>query len=534
MFPVPAVDLFSGPGGLAEGFASLRGHRPRRPFRIALSVEMDPAAHRTLWLRAFLRKFRSEFPEEYYEYANGRLVREPDWRALYPRQWAEACDETRCLRLGTPKASSFLRNCLHEIRNAHNGHTVLMGGPPCQPYSLVGRSRTASLATYDSDQDERQWLYMEYAEALRILRPAVAVMENVRGILSARHNGEPVFPKVLEVLRNAGTTGQYHLYGLSVDAVGRPWQDGSAPEDFLVRAEDHGVPQARHRVFVVCIRSDVAVALPERAFPKLEPHGTTVRVQDIIGNMPLLRSRLSRGDSDAAWQSTVREACALVELATPTMTAMEERRYRDALRRALSSTRGTALPHGDQCGGTAIPDSCPPALRDWLYDANITRLPNNETRGHIRADIARYLYGEAFACALGRSPKSTDFPPTLAPRHANWQTGKFADRFRVQVQHRPSTTITSHISKDGHYFIHPDPRQCRSLTVREVARLQTFPDNYLFHGGRTQQYVQVGNAVPPFLAQQIAAEIGKVFQYLARKRTPTSGSNRRRQAEPKR
>ena len=155
---------------------------------------------------------------------------------------------------------------------------------------------------------------------------------------------------------------------------------------------------------------------------------------------------------------------------------------------------------------------CPAPVRDWLQDERLKALPNNETRGHMPSDLARYLYAAIYAELTGISPKSEDFPDALAPEHFNWRSGKFADRFRVQLYDQPSTTVTSHISKDGHYFIHPDPTQCRSLTVREAARLQTFPDNYLFKGNRTEQFVQVGNAVPPLLARQIGDALLALLQ----------------------
>ena len=115
---------------------------------------------------------------------------------------------------------------------------------------------------------------------------------------------------------------------------------------------------------------------------------------------------------------------------------------------------------------------CPDVLRRWLEDPGLKALPNQETRGHMKSDLPRYLFAALYGIAFGHSPKAQDFPEELAPRHRNWKTGKFADRFRVQLWDRPATTITSHISKDGHYFIHPDPVQCRSLTVREAARSQ--------------------------------------------------------------
>jgi DNA (cytosine-5)-methyltransferase 1 len=150
-----------------------------------------------------------------------------------------------------------------------------------------------------------------------------------------------------------------------------------------------------------------------------------------------------------------------------------------------------------------------------LYDDRLTVLTLHEARSHMASDLRRYLYAATFAQETGRSPKLADFPSNLLPDHQNVEEGRsgkmFSDRFRVQLANHVSTTVTSHISKDGHYFIHYDPVQCRSLTVREAARLQTFPDNYFFAGPRTEQYHQVGNAVPPKLAEQIAEIVAEVL-----------------------
>ncbi len=511
--PVPVVDIFSGPGGLAEGFANLRDCNGRLLFQVALSVEMDPTAYRTLRLRAFLRKFQTSFPQVYYDFLNGSLLDEPDWNSLYPNEWGAASCETQCLKLGTTFANFVVQKNIQEIVEKHGNRTVLIGGPPCQSYSVAGRARNAGNSGYNPDKDERQSLYQEYAAVLGQLQPSIAVLENVKGMLSARHNAKLIFPEVMDSLMHAGGANRYRLFALSSTQAGRSWGEGVDPKDFLVRAEMHGVPQTRHRVFIICVRRDLAEKLTATQLPILHPGNTTVTVRDVIGHLPALRSRLSCEDDAKSWQRVVVEAHKTVRRHQPSMPAQQKLKFAEELDRALNFTVCTAPPFRDAEGGTVFPNTCPADLRDWIYDPRLSRLPNNETRGHIDEDMTRYLFAAAFASTFGRSPRAADFPVALAPKHASWNTGRFGDRFRVQLHDRPSTTITSHISKDGHYFIHPDPAQCRSLTVREAARLQTFPDNYFFHGGRTQQYVQVGNAVPPYLSQQIAIQIWKTLQH---------------------
>ena len=141
-------------------------------------------------------------------------------------------------------------------------------------------------------------------------------------------------------------------------------------------------------------------------------------------------------------------------------------------------------------------------------------IANHYSRRHMLSDLMRYFHAAVWSGINNESPKGEDgFPlASLKPDHKNWSTGKFNDRFRCQSWDRPSTTIVSHISKDGHYFIHPDPLQCRSLSVREAALLQTFPIDYIFEGPQTAQFHQVGNAVPVELASQIAGIVSEILE----------------------
>jgi DNA (cytosine-5)-methyltransferase 1 len=244
------VDLFAGPGGLAEGFSSLRNRDGSRPFRIALSVEKEPSAFETLRLRSFLRQFEDGFPPEYYQFLNGDRP-EPEWNELFPEKWEAAVQETVMLELGSRAAAAEMDTRLEEISRSYRGNVVLIGGPPCQAYSLVGRARNKGTEGYDAGKDHRHFLYREYIRILRKLMPAAFVMENVKGLLSSSVDGERIFDQVLDDLSAVGG-GAYRLVPLTprsgqlrVPGLGHP-----PAFDFVVRAEDHGIPQSRHRADV--------------------------------------------------------------------------------------------------------------------------------------------------------------------------------------------------------------------------------------------------------------------------------------------
>jgi DNA (cytosine-5)-methyltransferase 1 len=363
---------------------------------------------------------------------------------------------------------------------------------------LVGRSRiVGGKGREEYEKDHRHFLYREYLRILEVHRPPVFVFENVKGILSASVKDEGIFSQILNDLQGLGYTVHSLVHG-GTNAQGRV-----DPSGYVVRMEDFGIPQTRHRVILLGTRNDI-----HGGVNCLRP-AERITVEDVLSDLPRLRSGVSKdADSPERWLAILESARSASWVRNNEHPDVRTVIHENAERLSLKLGRG-----GDR---TVAKRGHVHYAPEWYEDPRLEGVCNHSTRSHIASDLHRYLFASCFARAHGRSPELQDFPRELLPAHRNVAealTGtKFNDRFRVQVRGRPATTITAHISKDGHYFIHYDPSQCRSLTVREAARIQTFPDNYFFEGPRTEQYRQVGNAVPPLLAYQIAEVVARLFE----------------------
>jgi DNA (cytosine-5)-methyltransferase 1 len=511
--PFSIIDLFAGPGGLAEGFSSLVDENNQRVFKIRLSIEKDAHAHQTLTLRSFLRQFpKGEFPEEYYLFLKGETnIR--DLYNQYPVEYHEASKEAWQATLGeTPEneIDGRISECIGDEKN-----WVLIGGPPCQAYSMAGRSRVGGIF----EEDHRVHLYKEYLRIIARHQPSVFVMENVKGLLSAELNGEKIFSKIIEDLRRPGNvfpgfeSQDYRIYSLVT-------HDIRSDSDYLIKSEMYGIPQKRHRIILLGVRGDIDMS------PDILKTKRKTDLKSVIGDLPPVRSGLYREfvSSEIVPDGTGFKKKRVYKNLTDSFADWSERvlKYTGELVSSFEKQKvnvdfNPAYPQstGEEYLETPA-DTISPAHPhyNWYHDNRLDGVVHHVSRGHLTQDLKRYLFASLYTRIFHKFPRMADyrkFGEDLLPDHENAESGKFNDRFRVQVPDEPATTVTSHISKDGHYFIHYDPGQCRSLTVREAARIQTFPDNYFFCGSRTQQFHQVGNAVPPMLAGQISVIVSDLL-----------------------
>ncbi len=506
--PVPIIDLFAGPGGLGEGFSSLRDQKKQAFFEIRLSIEKTAVAHRTLMLRAVFRHLNgTKDVQHYYSYIQGKIEYDAfRGNPAVAKAFEQAALEARCLELGKSDESDID----NEIRAALKGREtwVLIGGPPCQAYSLAGRSRRAKDKEFH--KDEKHFLYKEYLRIIQVHKPTIFVMENVKGLLSSTHSGNPMFERIIADLAMPADGLEYEIRSFIKRGNSRSLE----PTDYIIRSERYGVPQNRHRVVLLGVRKDMEIPQHHLLVPVAKP----VTVRQTIGDLPRIRSRLSRDDSLSTWREAVQAAPSYVNGWGTENESSMIKAMRDFAAAATSSTSGgmfISRPYKKLKKSTE--------LQRWLNDRCLQGVCQHESRSHMASDLARYLFSATYADSHGYSPGLDVFPPKLLPNHSNAHAEHkseaipFKDRFRVQCRNESASTVVAHIAKDGHYYIHYDPVQCRSLTVREAARLQTFPDNYFFMGNRTEQYTQVGNAVPPLLAHKLAKVVRDLLNEMKKK-----------------
>lgn len=503
--PIPVIDLFAGPGGLNEGFSRFRTKSGKQVFTTVLSVECEKWAHQTLELRALHRRLNEEgATKAYYRYLAGVIDRATLF-ATHGTAAAEVRNEALLATLGeSESANAEIEGKIAKALAPYGEKDcVLIGGPPCQAYSLAGRSRRTDDESFEDDH--KHFLYREYLNIVRKFRPVAFVMENVPGLLSATNKGVRMFEKICADLEAAG----YDLHPVSPSDTTK--EKDSGPKRFVVNAEDFGVPQARSRIFIVGLRSELKL----KAAALVRAQGPKFSVAEAIGDLPRIRSRLSKEiDSPENWRAAIGE-----------LGEKEFRNLEAGFRQALLGSLAK-IPRSYPLGERVMDrtDRAPARLKDWYMSSECDMVLNHNSRGHMRRDLMRYYFWAEYGQYFGKSPSLHEVPHFLRPNHKNVSGDAkdlpFADRFRVQLGSKPSTTIVSHIGKDGHYYIHYEAKQCRSLSVREAARLQTFPDNYFFEGAITDQYRQVGNAVPPYLANQLAAVVHSILSG----RAATSGA----------
>jgi len=515
---IPVVDLFAGAGGLGEGFSSIRDGFGNRVFDVRVSIEKDQKAVETLELRTLFRNFPPrDIPECYYDYLRGEISKSELISHVSIREaWKRAQGEVHQATLGeTP--CELIDQWIGEAIGSEDTW-VLIGGPPCQAYSTVGRSRMRRSDPLAFEKDERHFLYKQYLRIIRKFKPAVFVMENVKGLLSSTHAGSVIFQKIFWDLSHPEQGLEYDIRSFVREPeLSKPLK----PNDFIIEAEKYSIPQRRHRVILFGVRQDHGY----KPHDLLIERDNLVSVQEVLSSIPRIRSKLSHKagarDSFDAWLKVLKDAPkSLAGWKHPNRLTIEQAMNDTFPKARYLDNTGSRFVETSECTDGNI--SC--EMSAHLSDGRLGGVCQHESRSHMPSDLHRYLFASCYAQIHGVSPKLAQYPLNLWPEHKNLNAMEvpFDDRFKVQCWKSPSTTVMSHMAKDGHYFIHPDPSQCRSMTVREAARLQTFPDNYFFEGNKIHQYTQVGNAVPPYLAKQLA-EI--VSDFLTKTTGYNSGMN---------
>jgi DNA (cytosine-5)-methyltransferase 1 len=405
------IDLFAGAGGLSEGFI-------RAGFKPIAHVEMNKDACDTIKTRTAYHWLKTDKKTKIYsDYLKSDIKNKEELWGNVPKNLIDSV-------INTEISEKTLNGIFNKIDKELDGDIVdlIIGGPPCQAYSVVGRARK------DMESDPRNHLYKHYVKFLEKYKPKMFVFENVPGILTAK-NGE-YLSKIFKAVKNAG-------YEVAI------------PSKKYLNAKDFGVLQDRKRVIIIGWKKEL-----DFKYPDFEIKENNFQIlKDLFSDLKPLKN--GQGTLNA------------VEYAKPTTEYLKQTNIRNGLD---------------------------------IVTQHITR-PNNENDLEIY-QIAVDLWNN------GRRLNYAELPKRLI-KHSN--TDSFVNRFQVVNGKGVSHTVVAHIAMDGHYYIHPDKKQNRSISIREAARIQSFPDDYFFEGSRTAAFKQIGNAVPPLMALKIAEKIKEMI-----------------------
>jgi DNA (cytosine-5)-methyltransferase 1 len=410
------IDLFAGAGGLSEGFIRA-GYEP------IAHVEMDEAACFTLKTRTAYHYLKSNDKFDVYRsYLKNEITRDQ----LYIQVPNEILNSVINLQIGGESNSKIHK--LIEIQRNGRAVDLIIGGPPCQAYSLVGRARSKN----GMKGDHRNYLYVQYARYLERYKPKIFVFENVLGLKSAGAG---------KYLRNMANLFQKKGYLMRM---------------FTIEANNFGILQNRKRVIILGWQEKLNIPIPD--LEKIR-NNSLYTIRELLSDLPFI----SAGEGVDKY----------------------------------TTYSGPSTEYLNVSG-----------IRN-----GIEVLTQHIARGHTEQDKEIYRIAVQ-KLRNGQRLNYTSLPERLRT-HKNQHS--FFDRFKVVDDSASfSQTIVAHIAKDGHYYIHPDIKQNRSITVREAARLQSFPDDFYFEGikegrNRTAAYKQIGNAVPPLMANQIACMLKNVL-----------------------
>jgi DNA (cytosine-5)-methyltransferase 1 len=460
------LDLFSGCGGISLGFQAAG-------YEIAAAVEFDADAARSHGLN-----FHGG--EDRHSTARDIIATSPE-------------DLTKALGLG-PASSAF---------------DVIVGGPPCQAFARVGRSKLREIAEHPEAfrHDPRARLYIEYLSYVEACAPLAVVIENVPDMLN--HGGHNLAAEIGEILSGKGYVVRYTL----------------------LNAAFYGVPQMRERMILIAIREEIAddVELPAPTHWVDLPSG--YRGSRAVALKLATGDNLLTPTSGGSAYKSAPEAAKTLPPAVTTEQAISD--LPEILAREL-------LAAGDLRRGTRRLDATLPYgghNRQNDYVKKMRSWKGFEGAGHVRDHVIRYLprdyrifaalkpgdqYPEAHRLALELfevelqrlatqsarpAEDSEDWKALKAKFVPPYDAGKFPNKWRKMEASAPARTLLAHLGKDGYSHIHYDSCQARPISVREAARLQSFPDGFRFAGTMNPAFRQIGNAVPPLLAQAVATTL---------------------------